>query len=121
MAYTAPTFVNDAAPALDATNMNALAQCAEGNQNLAFYNVVVNTSAFVSDATYEQWPYRAPVPLSGVVTSMVPTVTFAPDDAASGVLAPVAATYSGGVYLYATNVPANNLTIPTITCVQGVE
>ena len=90
-------------------------------QALYFSAVSVAASAFVSDATYTNWPYRAPVALTGVTADMVPDVMLAPDDAAGGVLAPVAACYAGGVYLYANAVPTAALTIPTVECRKAVS
>jgi len=55
-----------------------------------------------------------------VAADMVPNVVFDPDTAVSGVLAPVAACYAGGVYLYANAVPSTSLTVPTITCTKEV-
>lgn len=120
MAYQAPVFVNDAPPALDADNLNALAQCVEANQTLVFSGVKVLASAFTSNTTYTDWPYRASVPLSGVKQDMIPSVVYSPVDAASGVFAPVSASYNGGIYIYASRKPSAATTISTITCVKGV-
>lgn len=117
--YTAPTFVNGTTPAINASQLNSLAKCAEGNQTLVYQNLTVAASAFSANATYPNWGYRASIPITGVTTSMVPTVIFSPDDAASGLFANVAATYNGGVYIYASAVPAGTTTIPTILCVKG--
>jgi len=89
-------------------------------QGLTFTGTSVFTTAFVADATFTNWGYRATVALAGVTADMTPSVVFAPDDATGGVLAPVAACYAGGVYLYANAVPGANLTIPTITCTKEV-
>lgn len=90
-------------------------------QGLTFTGVSVSTASFVSNATYTNWPYRAAVALTGVTADMVPDVVFAPDDATGGVLAPVAACYAGGVYLYAKSVPSAAMTVPTIRCTKGVS
>ena len=84
-----------------------------------FVDTTVSASAFAADTTYEEYPYRASVPLSGVVASMIPEVTFGLSDAISGVFAPVAESYNGGVYIYATAVPDGNTVIPTIICWRG--
>lgn len=90
-------------------------------KKLHFENTVVPASAFVADATWEAdgFGYRAAVPLAGVIGSMVPEVVFGVKDAMSGSYAPVAGTYSGGVYIYAASVPKTNITIPTILCWRG--
>ena len=66
--------------------------------------------------TYATYPFRAIVPLSGVTASMVPEVIFGLEEAILGAYAPIAETYNGGVYLYATNAPAASFTIPVIFC-----
>lgn len=81
---------------------------------LTFSNVSVLASAFVADATYSDYGYRAAVAITGVTSSMFPEVVLAPSDAASGNFAPVAQSYNGGVYIYAQSVPSATLSIPTI-------
>ena len=83
---------------------------------LQFISTAVAKTAFVADATYADYPYRASVALSGVLSTMVPHVVFGAVEAKSGKYAPVAACYNGGVYLYASAVPAANITVPTIIC-----
>lgn len=83
---------------------------------LAFTNKAVATSAWASDSTYTDFPYRAAVACEGVTAKHYVEVTFAPADAMSGSFAPVAESYDGGVYLYASEIPEAALTIPTIVC-----
>lgn len=83
-------------------------------RKLQFTNTVVPTTAFASDVTYSDYPYKATVPLSGALSSMTPNVIFAMAEATSGVFAPVCESYNGGIYLYATEVPASSITIPNI-------
>lgn len=85
-------------------------------KKLTFFNKSVSASSFSSNSTYADYPYRASVPLSGVASGMIPEVVFMPSDAASGNFAAVAATYNGGVYIYATEKPSASITIPTIIC-----
>lgn len=85
-------------------------------KKLKFENVHVPVSAFVADATYQDFPYRADVALTGVLESMTPDIVFSVDDAASGNFAPLAEAYSGGVYVYAVQRPEAVTTIPTIIC-----
>jgi hypothetical protein len=73
----------------------------------------------VADTTYEDFPFRASVPLEGVIESMIPEVVFGLLDATSGNFAPVAETYNGGVYLYASDLPEVDVTIPVIICWKG--
>lgn len=88
-------------------------------KKLQFNNTSVAVSAFVADTTYEDYPYRASVPLEGVLESMIPEVIFSLLDATSGTFAPVAESYNGGVYLYASDVPEANVTVPVIICWKG--
>lgn len=83
---------------------------------LSFSNTIVAVASFVSDSTYTDFPYRASVPLTGVTSSMTPEVVFGVMEAMSGTFAPVAETYNGGVYIYASEVPSAEITIPTILC-----
>lgn len=83
-------------------------------KKLQFSNVTVPKGAFVSNTTYQDFPYRASIALSGAIKSMIPEVVLSVDDAASGNFAPVAESYNGGVYLYAESTPDADITIPTI-------
>lgn len=85
-------------------------------KKLLFLNKTVSASAFSSDATYTDYPYRAAVALTGVTSAVIPEIIFALADAVSGNFAPVAAAYNGGVYIYASERPAAAITIPTIIC-----
>lgn len=81
---------------------------------LTFTGKTVATSAWASDAAYADYPYRAAVACAGVTAEAFADVVLSPEDAAGGNFAPVCATYTGGVYLYAKAVPDAALTIPTI-------
>ena len=76
-------------------------------------------SNFVADTTYEDYPFRATVPLVGVIESMIPEVIFSLADATSGLFAPIAESFNGGVYLYATDAPEASVTVPVIICWKG--
>ena len=88
-------------------------------KKLQFSNVSVSAVDFVSDTTYQDFPYRAGVALSGVIESMIPEIVLSVEDATSGNFAPVAESYNGGVYLYATSAPESDITIPTIIAWRG--
>lgn len=88
-------------------------------RKLQFNNTLVPASSFVTDSTYLDYPYRAPVALNGVMESMIPEVVFSLTDAVSGNFASVAACYNGGVYIYAAGVPEADMAIPTILCWKG--
>ena len=88
-------------------------------KKLSFSDTIVSASSFSEVGTYEAYPFRAAVPLSGVVSSMIPEVVFSLEDSISGVFAPISETYNGGLYIYATEQPENSITIPTIICWRG--
>lgn len=88
-------------------------------KKLQFTNTAVAKTAFVADSTYQDYPYRASVTLTGVLSSMIPDVVLSLADAISGNFAPVAACYDGGIYLYAASAPDTAMTIPTIICWRG--
>lgn len=88
-------------------------------KKLLFTNTSVPVSAFVADSTYQDYPFRAAIALTGVLDTMIPEVVLGVADAIGGNFAPVAATYNGGVYLYAASAPESAITIPTIICWKG--
>lgn len=88
-------------------------------KKLLFTNISAPVSAFVADSTYQDYPFRAAIALTGVLNSMIPEVVLSVADAIDGNFAPVAATYNGGVYLYAASAPESAITIPTIICWKG--
>ena len=86
---------------------------------LQFTDVVVAKTAFVTNDTYGDYPYRASIALTGVLSTMTPEVVLSVVDAVSGNFAPVVTSYDGGIYLYAESVPDAAITIPTILCWRG--
>lgn len=77
-------------------------------------NQTIATSAWASDTTYADYPYRASLALPSITALSFVEIVFSPADATSGNFAPVCDTYAGGVYLYAKAVPDAAITIPTI-------
>ena len=77
-------------------------------------NKTIATSAWASDTTYTDYPYRASVALPPITALSFVEIVFSPADATSGNFAPVCDTYAGGVYIYAKAVPSAAVTIPTI-------
>ena len=86
---------------------------------LTFQNTTVPASAFIANATYADYPFRAALALDGVLSNMIPEVMFDVPDAVSGNYSPVSDTYNGGVYIYAATKPDAAITIPTIICWKG--
>lgn len=87
---------------------------------LAFGPQTVASSAWASDSTYSDYPYRASVSLSGVTANHAPIVNFSNADSLSGKLSPVADSYAGGVYIYATEALAETVNIGSVICVKVV-
>lgn len=108
----APSAPNDAA---NKSYVDSTAAYSE-QKKLKFTDTSVTASAFVSDTTYADYPYRAAVELEGVVSGMTPEVVFPVAALADTDFAPVAECYNGGVYIYAADVPGAAITIPTIIC-----
>ena len=88
-------------------------------KKLQFSNTPVSASTFVADTTYGDYPFRASLVLEGVLDTMIPDVIFGLADSVSGVFAPIAETYSGGIHIYATSKPSMDMVIPVIICWKG--
>ena len=85
------------------------------NQPIRKTNVSILTSAWKSDATYEDFPFRAAVTVTGATANHVPDIIPSPADIMTGNLAPFAETYAGGVYLYAKEEPEATVILATLT------
>ena len=79
-------------------------------------NVAVAVADFVVDSTYTDYGYKAEISMPGVDSNYSPDVRFSLTDAASGIFAPVADTDTDKVIIYASEVPAADITIPVIIC-----
>lgn len=117
LVLTGGNFVSATAPSDDDDLTN---KAYVDSKTLAFGPQTVATSAWASDSTYPDYPYRASVPLSGVTADHIPDVTFAMADAVSGNLAPLADTYAGGIYIYAKEQPSATVNIASVVCTKGV-
>ena len=92
------------------------------DRKMQFTNVFVDKTLFIYDTTYENFPYRAAVPLTGVKVSMYPEVVLNVADSMSGIYAPVVQSYNGGIYLYANIQPTNDLVISSVICwIRGIN
>ena len=92
------------------------------DRKMQFTSVVVDKTSFMYDTTYEDFPYRAAVPLTGVKVSMYPEVVLDIADSTSGIYAPVVQSYNGGIYLYANTQPMADLVISSIVCwIRGIN
>lgn len=118
LVLTGGNFVSATAPSDDDDLTNKA--YVDSKAPLAFGPQTVASSAWASDDTYPDYPYRAAVALSGVTASHAPIVNFSNADSLSGKLSPVADSYAGGVYIYATEALAETVNIGSIICVKVV-
>lgn len=84
-------------------------------------DITLTTSAWVSDSTYSNYPYRADIPLNGVHADYVPDVYFNMADAVSGNFAPVSLSGANKVSIYAATKPTSTMTIPSVECVTDKD
>lgn len=84
--------------------------------SLQFFNIEVRPSNFNANITYADYPYRASITLANVKSNMISNVIFDVKEATSGIFAPVAQSFNGGIYIYSNSIPDNNIVIPTIIC-----
>lgn len=91
------------------------------NPVIAFGPQSLAASAWASDSTYSDYPYRASIALSGVTAKHVPSVNFNSTDALSGKLSPVSESYDGGVYIYATEALTEAVSVGSVTCIKAVS
>lgn len=95
-----------------ALTANIRTQIIASNKSVSTWSAV-NTSSSIYNASF---PYYANISISGVTTNMIPEVVFDINDNMSGIFAPIAKTINGGVQIYASEIPENTITIPTIIC-----
>lgn len=92
------------------------AKLANDAVRLRFQDVTVGTSVWSKDATYTNYPYRANVALSGVDATMFPDVVIDETDKGKYEFAGSCDSYDGGVYLYASSIPEDTITLRTVVC-----
>ena len=85
-----------------------------------YTNVTVATSAWVSDTTYANYPYRAPITASNVLATDIPFVAFSATDQESGTYIG-ADSGAGVIYIYASAIPSANMTIPLAFALRVVS
>ena len=118
LVLTGGNFVSATAPSDDDDLTN---KAYVDSKTLAFGPQTVATSAWTSDSTYPDYPYRASIALSGVTANHVPSVNFNSTDALSGKLSPVSESYDGGVYIYATEALPEAVSVGSVTCIKAVS
>jgi hypothetical protein len=79
-------------------------------------NYTVQAEAWVEDEnkTYDSYPYRAEIPMSGVQVDGFPEVVFDPGDIEDFDFAPVAVPKNACIYVYCASIPDRAITIPSV-------
>lgn len=94
-------------------------------RKIIFTNQTVATTDWVTNdnlSNNTDFPYKAKITLTGVDATMFPNVVFGDADASSGNFSPICTTVngsgggSGGVEIYAHEVPSSQITILSIIC-----
>lgn len=84
-------------------------------QPIKVTNIEALSSAVAADETYEAYPYKLDIAVTGATAQKLPQVILSAADAGSGNFAPVALSYDGGVRLYLKEIPqAQTIQIPAI-------
>lgn len=103
----------------DITEAEAIAKAYTDTARIIVKNKAVSKGAFIADETYEDFGFRAAVPIAGVTSTMIPEVMFGVSTMEQVGFAPVAESYNGGIYLYADAQPMYDIVIPTIILWRG--
>lgn len=90
-----------------------------GSGSLVYRDLTLAPSAFILDATYTDFPYRATIILENVTSTMVPMVFLSDKDVDAGIFSDIANPFDGGIYIYANTIPSSDVIINTII-LQGV-
>lgn len=77
---------------------------------------VIETTDWVPDTTYSDFGYKAEIQIPGITSDYSPDVRMKYDDIKNGTISPVADTENDKVIIYASEVPATDITIPVIIC-----
>lgn len=83
---------------------------------LKFADTTVATADWVEDETYADFPYKAVLTCEGVNDQYVAQVIFNVEEVIAGIYAPVNKTGDGNITIWASEVPADDIIIPTIIC-----
>lgn len=122
--YTTPDYVAQNGGKIDSISVNTVKQPITGkNVDLTipliktFKNVTVAKSAFASNSTISQCPYKANVALTGVDDTYSPLVNFDTDIQFSGIQW-VADCGLNTLILYASKIPSDSFIIPVVICTK---
>lgn len=78
------------------------------------YTVQADAWAADENKTYDAYPYRVAIPMSGVRVDGFPEVVFDVDDMEDFDFAPVAVPGNGYIYIYCASIPDRAITIPSV-------
>lgn len=81
------------------------------NPHLIFKNLTIPANSFIEDSTLTLYPYRAAVSCQGVLETMFPIVSFSENTLNLGILSSIVCSYNGGLYIYANNIPTEDINI----------
>lgn len=89
-------------------------------ENLVINNVKVPITAWEDDYTHENFFFKATLQLDNVTEDHFPIVALSPSDSQEGVVSSIAETFNGGIYLYSSIKPIEEILIYTIFCIKAV-
>lgn len=91
------------------------------SENILIANANVLSSSWVADNTYEDYPYKAVIPVLGMTINHIPDVYFDAANALSGVFASFAESGVSSVTIWATELPSTDIsvTIKGVTMCSG--
>lgn len=102
--------------------INGEALSANVTTRLSFTNSIVAVSSWTDDNSRSwsaDYPKRGVISgLTGVQSTMFADVILYPEDALSGIYAPIAETGTNCVYIWATEVPESDLSVPTVFVIK---
>lgn len=88
---------------------------------LIFQNIDITTDAWSETSPYDIYPYKATAECTGCDTNLFPEVVFNLNDVLSGYFAPICNSVFNGVEIYASDIPAGTIRIPTIKCTGTIS
>jgi len=103
------------------SDVNIATTVNSGNTILIFANKVLSTSGWSDDETYEDYPYVQTVSCDNVTADYFPEVVFGLEDATSGLFTPICESVSGGIKIWAADIPESDITIPSIKCTKAMS
>ena len=80
-------------------------------QEAESHEKTVLVADWAADGTYEDYPYRAAIPMEGATFDNFPYVEFQQNEQESGNFADVCISYDGGVYIFCKEIPSTAITV----------